>query len=92
MLDRIVAKTDGVPLFVEELTKSIIESKLLTESSDRYELTGTLDQLTIPTTLQDSLMARLDRLAAVKEVAQVGACIGREFSSESARRRAPFAR
>jgi predicted ATPase len=77
---QIVAKTDGVPLFVEELTKNVLESGLLIEDSGRYCLDGPLPPLAIPSTLQDSLMARLDRLAAVKEIAQIGAAIGREFS------------
>ena len=77
---QIVAKTDGVPLFVEELTKTVLESGLLADAGDRYELTGPLPPLAIPATLHDSLMARLDRLAPVKEVAQIGAAIGREFS------------
>ena len=79
VLDQIVAKTDGVPLFVEELTKTVLELGLLTEAGDRYELTGPLQPLVIPATLHDSLMARLDRLAPVKEIAQIGAAIGREF-------------
>jgi TOMM system kinase/cyclase fusion protein len=79
VLQQIVAKTDGVPLFVEELTKMVLESGLLAERGGRYELTGPLPPLAIPSTLQDSLMARLDRLAAVKEVAQLGAALGREF-------------
>jgi predicted ATPase len=82
IVEQIVAKTDGVPLFVEELTKAVIESGLLEDEGDRYEMSGPLPTLAIPTTLQDSLMARLDRLASVKEVAQIGACIGREFSYE----------
>jgi predicted ATPase len=77
---RIVAKADGVPLFVEELTKAVLESGLLRDAGDRYELTGPLPPLAIPATLHDSLMARLDRLAPVKEVAQIGAALGREFS------------
>ncbi len=80
VLEQIVAKTDGVPLFVEELTKMVLESGLLKEATDRYELTGPLPPLAIPSTLQDSLMARLDRLAAVKEVAQLGATLGRAFT------------
>ena len=80
VLDQIVAKTDGVPLFVEELTKTVLEAGLLKEVGDRYELDGPLPPLAIPSTLQDSLMARLDRLGLVKEVAQTGACIGREFA------------
>jgi predicted ATPase len=66
---QIVAKTDGVPLFVEELTKMILESGFLREHSAHYGLTGPLPPLAIPATLHDSLMARLDRLAAVKDVA-----------------------
>ncbi len=80
VLAQIVAKTDGVPLFVEELTKNVLESGLLVEEPDRYRLDGPLPPLAIPSTLQDSLMARLDRLAAVKEIAQIGAAIGREFA------------
>jgi predicted ATPase len=82
MLDQILAKTDGVPLFVEELTKTVLESGLLTDAGDHYALAGPLVPLAIPATLHDSLMARLDRLASVKEVAQAGAVIGREFSHE----------
>lgn len=82
VVQQIVAKTDGVPLFVEELTKMVQESGLLTERADRYELRGPLAPLSIPATLQDSLMARLDRLASVKAVAQLGATLGREFSYE----------
>ena len=80
VLDQIVAETDGVPLFVEELTKTVLESGQLTEHEDRWEFDGALPELAIPATLQDSLMARLDRLAPVKEIAQLGACIGRVFS------------
>ena len=80
VLEQIVTRTDGVPLFVEELTKTILESGLLTEEFDQYALTGPLREVAIPATLQDSLMARLDRLGPVKEVAQIAAAIGREFS------------
>ncbi|MGI9437377.1 MAG: ATP-binding protein, partial [Geminicoccaceae bacterium] len=79
LINQIVAKTDGVPLFVEELTKAVLESGILRDEGDQYALTGQLQTLAIPTTLQDSLMARLDRLVPGKEVAQVGAAIGREF-------------
>src|SRR5262249_54165429 len=82
VLEQVVAKTDGVPLFVEELTKMVLESGLLQERAERYELTRPLPPLAIPTTLHDSLMARLDRLAAVKGLAQLGATLGREFSYE----------
>ena len=80
VLRQIIAKTDGIPLFVEELTKTILQSGVLEETEDGYRLRGSLQTLTIPSTLQDSLMARLDRLGSAKEVAQVGAMIGREFS------------
>lgn len=77
---QIVARTDGVPLFVEELTKMVLESGLLQEREDGYELAGPLPPLAIPATLHDSLMARLDRLAAVKDVAQLGATPGTDVS------------
>jgi predicted ATPase len=82
VVEQVVAKTDGVPLFVEELTKMVLESGLLQERENRYELTGHLLSLAIPSTLHDSLMARLDRLATVKGLAQLGATLGREFSYE----------
>jgi class 3 adenylate cyclase/predicted ATPase len=82
IVEQIVARTDGVPLFVEELTKTVLESNLLEDAGDHYELRGPLPPLAIPATLHDSLMARLDRLAPVKEVAQIGAVFGREFSHE----------
>ncbi|MDA9433181.1 adenylate/guanylate cyclase domain-containing protein [Bradyrhizobium sp. CCBAU 51627] len=80
MMKQIIDRTDGVPLFVEELTKMVLESGLLVEDAGRYRLNSPLPPLAIPATLQDSLMARLDRLAPVKEVAQIGAAIGRDFS------------
>ncbi len=82
VLDQIVDKTDGVPLFVEELTKMVLESGLLTDKGDRFEFAGLLPRLAIPASLQDSLMARLDRLASAKEVAQLAATIGRNFRHE----------
>jgi class 3 adenylate cyclase/predicted ATPase len=82
VLEQIVAKADGVPLFVEELTKTVLESGLLRDRGDWYELTGPLPPFAIPSTLHDSLMARLDRLAPTKETVQIGACIGREFTHE----------
>jgi class 3 adenylate cyclase len=82
VVEQVVAKTDGVPLFVEELTKMVLESGLLQAREEGYELSGPLPPLAIPTTLHDSLMARLDRLAAVKAMAQLGASLGREFSYE----------
>jgi predicted ATPase len=78
----IVAKTDGVPLYVEELTKMLLASPLLREEVDQYMLTGTLRTVAIPDTLQDALMARLDQLDRAKEVAQLGAVLGREFAYE----------
>jgi class 3 adenylate cyclase/predicted ATPase len=77
---QIVAKTDGVPLFVEELTKAVLESGLLVAGPQGWRLDRPLPSFAIPATLQDSLAARLDRLAPVKEIAQIGAAIGREFS------------
>src|SRR6516162_3653435 len=77
---QIVVKTDGVPLFVEELTKTVLESGLLVAEPQGWRLDGPLPPFAIPATLQDSLAARLDRLAPVKEIAQIGAAIGREFS------------
>ena len=82
VITHMVVKTDGVPLFVEELTKTVLESGLVRETRGRYELTGPLPPLAIPATLHDSLMARLDRLATVKAVAQLGAVLGRTFSYE----------
>jgi class 3 adenylate cyclase/ribosomal protein L40E len=79
LTEQIIAKTDGVPLFVEELTKTLLESGLLREESDAWVLTGPLQEFAVPATLQDSLLARLERLPSVKEVAQLGAAIGREF-------------
>src|SRR6266481_3406653 len=78
--EEIVVKTDGNPLFVEELTKAVLEAGILVEDSEGYRLDGPLPPLAIPATLHDSLMARLDRLAPVKEIGQIGAVIGREFS------------
>jgi predicted ATPase/class 3 adenylate cyclase len=80
VMRQIVTKTDGVPLFVEELTKMVLESGLLREREGGYELTQPLLSLAIPTTLQDSLTARLDQLGSAKEVAQLGAALGSQFS------------
>ena len=82
VLGQILARTEGVPLFTEELTKAVLEAGILRSIGDRYSLTQPFPSLAIPATLHDSLMARLDRLASVKEVAQIGACIGREFDHE----------
>src|SRR5262249_36783548 len=80
VLHQIIEKTDGVPLFVEEITKSLLESGQLKDVDEHYVLTGSVRALTIPTTLHDSLMARLDRLVTAKAVAQYAAVIGRQFS------------
>lgn len=82
VLDQILAKTEGIPLFIEELTKTVLESGLLEQRDGRLVVKGEAPAMAIPATLQDSLMARLERLSPVKEVAQVGAAIGREFSYE----------
>ena len=79
VLQIVIDRTDGVPLFVEELTKTIMESGVLKADGHQYTLDGPLNALAIPNTLHDSLMARLDRLQPIKEVAQTASCIGREF-------------
>ncbi len=78
VVEQIVAKTDGVPLFVEELTKSVLEAGVTAGATPA----SPLPPLAIPATLQDALMARLDRLSTVREIAQLGATLGREFSYE----------
>ena len=80
--DQIVERADGVPLFIEELTKTVVESGIVTDAGDRYAVTGPVAPLAIPTSLQASLLARLDRLAPTRDVAQIGAALGREFSHE----------
>jgi tetratricopeptide (TPR) repeat protein len=82
LLEQILTRTDGVPLFVEELTKSIFETGELRDAGDHFDYAGPARTVTIPSTLRDSLMARLDRFMPVKEIAQIGAAIGREFSYE----------
>ena len=82
ILHSIVERADGIPLFIEELTKTVLEGGMLEEENDRYVLTAKLQSLAIPPNLHASLMARLDRLTSVKEIAQIGATIGREFSYE----------
>jgi predicted ATPase len=80
--DQIVDRTDGVPLFIEELTKSVVESGLPAEVGDLHPEPGPMAALAIPTSLQASLLARLDRLSSTREVAQIGAVLGRSFSHE----------
>jgi predicted ATPase len=75
--EQIVERTDGVPLFIEELTKTVVESGIVTEAGDHYAITGPVAPLAIPTSLHASLLARLDRLAPTREVAQIGAALGR---------------
>jgi predicted ATPase len=82
VLEQVLSHTDGVPLFIEELTKSVLESKLMRETDAGYVLDTPLPALAIPTTLRDSLIARLDRLAPVRELAQIGSCVGRQFSHQ----------
>ncbi len=84
VVEAIIEKTDGIPLFVQELTRMVIESDLVTECDECYELAADVPELSIPATLHDSLMARLDRILPVKEVAQICSTIGREFSFELA--------
>lgn len=82
LIERILDRTDGVPLYVEEFTRSVVETYAEQESRDGASMTGLLDTAIIPSTLRDSLMSRLDRAAEAKEVAKIGAAIGREFSAE----------
>jgi class 3 adenylate cyclase len=82
ILDQIVDRTDGVPLFIEELTKTIVESGIVTEAGDHYAVAVPMASLTIPTSLHASLLARLDSLAPTREIAQIGAALGRSFSYE----------
>ena len=82
LVNQIVSRTDGIPLFLEELTRTVLESGLLREERDGFVLTGPLQPLAIPTTLHASLLARLDRLAPVRTLAQVGAALGRQFSHD----------
>src|SRR5262249_57324068 len=78
--EQIVSKSDGVPLFAEELPKPVLESELLQDAGDRYVAAGPLPALAVPTTLLSSLTARLDRLGEIREIAQIGAAIGRGVS------------
>jgi class 3 adenylate cyclase/predicted ATPase len=89
--DQIVTRTDGVPLFIEELTKAVVESGVLVDVGDRYVATGPLPPMSIPMTLHASLLARLDHFAPAREVAQIGAALGRQFSHELISAVAPMA-
>lgn len=82
VLNQILAKSDGIPLFVEELTKTVLDADFLEDVGDRFVTAGPLRPLAIPSSLEDSLMARLDNQAPIKEVAQLAAMLGRSFSHE----------
>jgi predicted ATPase len=90
VLEQVLARADGIPLFIEELTRTVLESGLLRERSSDYVLRDTLPPLAIPSTLQASLTARIDKLPLVREVAQIGAAIGREFPFDLLRALAPM--
>jgi class 3 adenylate cyclase/predicted ATPase len=85
VVEHIVQKTDGVPLYVEEMTKAVLGSSVLRADGDHYSLTGPLSEVSIPASLHESLMARLDRLPTLREVAQLGAVLGRDFAYEMLR-------
>jgi class 3 adenylate cyclase/predicted ATPase len=80
--EHLIDRTDGVPLFIEELTRAVIESDMLADAGDRFDARGPMPRLAIPTSLQASLLTRLDRLAPAREIAQIGAALGRSFSYE----------
>lgn len=80
MYDVVAARSDGVPLYVEEVTKDLLESGALTTGRDAYSMGGVSPANSVPSTLHDALMARLDRLSSAKEVAQIGAVIGPQFA------------
>jgi len=82
VFDQLVDKTDGVPLFIEEMTKALLDSNVLVERSGRYELTGPVPDLSVPSTVRDALMARIDRLGSAKRIVQLAAILGREFAYE----------
>ena len=82
LVAQIVDNTDCVPLYLEEVTKAVLESTVVVDRGDGYEYSGAIGKIAVPTTLHDSLMARLDRLIPGKEIAQIGAVVGREFSYE----------
>jgi class 3 adenylate cyclase/predicted ATPase len=82
VMSQILLQTDGVPLFIEELTKTLLENGFLCEGPEKYEMNGPYPAQAVPKTLHGSLLARLDRLGPAREIAQIGAVIGREFSHE----------
>ncbi|MGR9117343.1 MAG: AAA family ATPase [Gammaproteobacteria bacterium] len=79
LIEHIIAKTDGIPLFIEEFTRSLLESELIESEQSAYRINGQVVTTAVPNTLQDSLMARLDHLGQAKGIAQRGAAIGRLF-------------
>jgi class 3 adenylate cyclase/tetratricopeptide (TPR) repeat protein len=85
LLEEIATRTDGVPLFVEDMTRMVIESDIVVEREDYFDLTGPFQSLTIPTTMHDTILARFAKLTTAKPIAQVAATIGREFSMEMLR-------
>jgi class 3 adenylate cyclase/tetratricopeptide (TPR) repeat protein len=82
VLEELAPRSEGVPLFAEELTRALIDTRLLVDRGDRYELAGSLDDAAIPANLEASLTARILRLGPCKRVAQVGSVIGRSFGYE----------
>ncbi len=90
VMQHVSGAADGVPLFIEEMTKAILQANLLRERQDHYELSGPLPPVTIPATLHDSLMARVDQLGLAKEVWQLGAVIGRQFTYEVVKTISPW--
>ena len=82
IVQQLVAKSDGVPLYIEEMTKNLVESGLLVETAERFTLAGPVPEMAIPSSLQDSFAARLDRLSGVRHLAQIGAVFGRNFTFE----------
>lgn len=85
LLEEIVTRTDGVPLFIEDLTRMVVESDIVIEREDYYDLAGSFQSLTIPATMHDTVLARFAKLTTAKPIAQVAATIGREFSFEMLR-------
>jgi len=82
VFEQIIDKTDGIPFFIEELTRTVLDSDQFIEYDDHYRLRMPMSQFTIPSTLQDSLMSKLDRLGPDKELAQICAIVGREFQHD----------
>ena len=83
IIDHITARSDGIPLYVEEMFSALRDAGVITEIKGGYRLTRPLQEVAVPATLQDSLMARLDRIAPAKAVAQAGAAIGMVSSTTS---------